>query len=120
MIRGSPRNRQFIKTANAHRTGPAPRNSVIRTACWDRVLGTDTFRAGNARFLRGTASRGGLLSAGDRHFLDGEKAEKENPMVLQGRRGSFYSKNKGSVGDRQSVMVRAQSLSLDTELQTYR
>jgi hypothetical protein len=86
------------------------------------VLGTDTFRALSA--LETRAFCGGPR-AGDRHFLDGERAEKENPMVLQGRRGSLYSKNKGSGGtgsggDRQSVMVRAQSLSLDTELQTYR
>ncbi len=69
------------------------------------MLGTDTFRALSA--LETRAFCGGLLFEGDRHFLDGEKAEKENPMVLQGRRGSFYSKNKGSGGDRQSVMVRA-------------
>jgi hypothetical protein len=52
-----------------------------------RVLGTGTFRAGNACFPRGRDT-----------FWMGKRAEKENPMVLQRRRGSFYSKNKGSGG----------------------
>ena len=60
------------------------------------------------------------LVLGTGTFWMGKRAEKENSMVLKGRRGSFYYKYKGSGGDRQSVMVRAQSLSLDIELQTYR